>query len=400
VGRRHRHLFDRIADFANLLAAYRLARKAGRDKPGPAKFDYELEAELWRLRAELSGGRYRPGPYRSFHVHEPKRRLISAAPFRDRVVHHAVVRVIEPILERRFITDSYACRKGRGTHVAVDRAHAWVRRYRYCLRADIVRFFPSVDHEVLMRTVHRVIGCRRTLELLRVILGSGAHVLRDEFPRTLFFGDDLLALLRPRGLPIGNLTSQFLANVHLDPLDHFVKETLRVRAYVRYADDFRLFAESKQELHNHRRAMERFLARLRLALHERKSQVQPCAAGVPFLGFVLYVVVERPLGSVARRVDEDRAQLQGRVVCDPEPPIRGQLLPPGILEIAVHDREEPGDLLAAGAVLAQPAVIGPLLQGHVRPRQRTPWRPAAPSRRGGRAPSFSSRTPWLSGRAG
>jgi len=139
-----------------------------------------------------------------------------------------------------------------------------------------------------MGTVRRVVACRRTLALLEVILESGAHVLRREFPGTLFPGDDLTALLRPRGLPIGNLTSQFLANVHVDPLDHFVKEELRVRGYVRYADDFRLFSDSKAELHDHKRAMERFLARLRLVLHDRKTQLQPCAAGVPFLGFVLY----------------------------------------------------------------------------------------------------------------
>lgn len=285
--RRCRHLFEAICSFANLLVAYKLARKAGRSKPGPVTLDYDLENELWTLHAELVSGRYRPGPYRSFYVHEPKRRLISAAPFRDRVVHHAIVRVLEPLFESRFIADSYACRKGKGTHAAVFRAHGWVRRYRYCLRADVVRFFPSVDHGVLTRTVSRVLGCRRTLRLLSVILSGGAHVLREQFPGTLFPGDDLTALVRPRGLPIGNLTSQFLANVHLDPLDHFVKETLRARGYVRYADDFRLFADCKQELHAHRRSMERFLGELRLVLHDRKTQVQPCRSGVPFLGFVL-----------------------------------------------------------------------------------------------------------------
>ena len=230
-----RHLFGEIRSFSNLLAAYRQARRAGRLSPAAASFDYDLEIELWRVRTELLGASYRPAPYRSFYIHEPKRRLISAAPFRDRVVRHALVRVLEPLFERRFVRDSFACRKGKGTHAAVARAHDWTRRYRYCLRADIVRFFPCVDHTVLMRTVGRVVGCRRTLDLVRVILDGGRRVLRNEFLGTLFPGDDLTALLRPRGLPIGNLTSQFLANVHLDPLDHFVKERLRVRAYVRYA---------------------------------------------------------------------------------------------------------------------------------------------------------------------
>ena len=288
VPRRHPKLFDKIRSLANLRAAYRLARRAGRSSPGAAAFDYELEGELYAIHTELSAERYRPGPYRSFYVTEPKRRLVSAAPFRDRVVHHAIVSVLEPLFERRFRPESYACRKGKGTHVAITRAHKWTRRFRFCLRADVVRFFPSVDHETLMRTVRRVVGCHRTLGLLQVILDGGAQVLRGEFPGTLFPGDDLLALLRPRGLPIGNLTSQFLANVHLDPVDHYITTDLRTPAYVRYADDFRLFADSKATLHAHRRAMERFLGDQRLVLHDRKTQVQPCAAGVPFLGFVLY----------------------------------------------------------------------------------------------------------------
>ena len=281
-------LFPRIVSFPNLLHAYRLARRAGRVRPQTTDFDYDLERNLLDLRDELLSGSYAPGPYRSFLVTEPKARLVSAAPFRDRVVHHAVVGVLEPIFERRFIHDSYACRKGKGTHAAVDRAHRFVRRFPFCLAADVVRFFPSVDHEILLRVVSRVIGCRRTLALLETILRGGKHVLTSQFPGTLFPGDDLFALLRPRGLPIGNLTSQFLANVFLDPLDHFVKEGLRVKGYVRYADDLRVFSDSKERLHAVRHEIEGFLAGLRLVLHERKTVVTSTAAGVPFLGFVLF----------------------------------------------------------------------------------------------------------------
>ncbi len=276
-----------VASFAALLAAYRRARRAGRVRPDAAAFDRDLEGSLLRLRDDLLAGTYRPGAYRSFVVAVPKRRLVSVAPFRDRVVHHAVVAALEPRFERRFIADSYACRKRKGTHAAVDRARGFVRRFRYCLRADVVRFFPSVDHAILLATVARAVRCSRTRDLLATIVDSGRDVLRAEFPGTLFPGDDLFALCRPRGLPIGNLTSQFLANVYLDPLDHFVKETLRVKGYVRYADDFRVFHDSKERLHEVRREMERFLAGYRLVLHDRKTQVGPCAAGVPFLGFVL-----------------------------------------------------------------------------------------------------------------
>ncbi|NUN51694.1 MAG: RNA-dependent DNA polymerase [Planctomycetaceae bacterium] len=257
-------------------------------RPETAAFNRDLEGSLLALRDELLAGTWRPGGYRSFVVVNPKRRLVSAAPFRDRVVHHAVVGALEPRFERRFIADSFACRKGKGNHSGVGRARGFTRRFRYCLCADVVRFFPSVDHGVLMKAVERVVRCPRTLALLRAILDSGREVLRSEFPGTLFPGDDLTALCRPRGLPIGNLTSQFLANVMLDPLDHFVKETLRVKGYVRYADDFRVFDDSKERLHEVRREMERFLAGLRLVLHDRKTQVVPCAGGVPFLGFVLF----------------------------------------------------------------------------------------------------------------
>jgi retron-type reverse transcriptase len=285
---RREPLFPRITSFESLLAAWRRARRAGRARREAVAFHYDLERNLLDLRDELASGTYVPGPYRSFLVAEPKERLVSAAPFRDRVVHHAVVGVLEPIFERRFIHDSYACRKGKGTHAAVDRAHRFARHHPYFLAADVVRFFPSVDHEILLRTVSHVVGCRRTLQLLAAILEGGKDVLRSQFPMTLFPGDDLFALLRPRGLPIGNLTSQFLANVFLDPLDHFVKEELRVRGYVRYADDLRVFAGSKEELHGVRREIERFLAKRRLVLHERKTVVAPTAGGTPFLGFVLY----------------------------------------------------------------------------------------------------------------
>jgi len=281
-------LFRRIAAFRPLAEAYSRARRAGRTRPGTADFDLDLESNLLGLVRDLAGGAYRPGPYRSFVVAVPKRRVVSAAPFRDRVVHHALVGALEPLFERGFTGDSFACRKGKGTHAALDRAHGFVRAYRYCLSADIVRFFPSVDHAVLLRTVARRVRCRETLGLLARILEGGKEVLRAEHPGTLFPGDDLFALRRPRGLPIGNLTSRFLANVHLDPLDHFVKERLRVRAYVRYADDFRVFDDDKARLHEVRREMERFLAGLRLVLHDRKTEVRPCSSGVPFLGFVLY----------------------------------------------------------------------------------------------------------------
>ncbi len=300
----------------HLLAAYRRARRAGRSRPDTTWFDYHREAELDALRRELLAGAYRPGPYDSFEVYEPKRRLVSAAPFRDRVVHHALVGVLEPHFEPRFIHDSYACRRGKGTHAALDRAHGLVRRRRYCLATDVLRFFASVDHEVLVATLERKVRCERTLDLVRRILHGGAHVLRDQAPKVLFPGDDLLSLLSPRGIPIGNLTSQFFGNVVLDPLDHFVKEELGVAGYVRYADDVRLFADSKRTLWSWLDAIEGVLARLRLSLHPRKTRVVPCAAGVGFLGFVLRADGRRRLQGASVTRFRRRLRTNVRAVLD------------------------------------------------------------------------------------
>jgi retron-type reverse transcriptase len=156
---------------------------------------------------------------------------VAAAPFRDRVVHHAIVRVIEPIFEKRFIEDSYACRVGKGTHAAMRRALHFARGHKYALKCDVTKYFPSIDHAVLMGLVGRVIADRRVLDLLARVLASHADAEIQEWPG----GAGLFEYqTRRTGLPIGNLTSQFLANVYLNPLDHFVKQELGVRGYVRY----------------------------------------------------------------------------------------------------------------------------------------------------------------------
>ncbi|MFI5274666.1 MAG: reverse transcriptase domain-containing protein [Ktedonobacterales bacterium] len=282
--------FETLASFENLLRAYRSAARGKRGRPDVAAFDYHLEGQLLHLRDELAAGSYRPGAYRRFTIADPKPRIISAAPFRDRVVHHALCNVIEPPFERRFIGDSYASRQGKGIHQALDRATAFARRYPYVLRGDIVEFFPSVDLAILRRALGRVIHDARVLALCDQILAGGAGELIDQYSPVCYPGDEPeLAALRPRGLPIGNQTSQFWANCYLNPLDHFVKEQLRCRAYLRYVDVFLLFAPDKPTLHHWRAEIIAFLAsHLRLVLHERESDVAPVTAGSPFLGFRIY----------------------------------------------------------------------------------------------------------------
>ena len=280
--------FERLCAWDNLLEAQRKAARGKRGQSAAARFEFALADRLVELKRELETGEYRPGGYVHFHIHEPKRRKISAAPFRDRVVHHALCNVIEPRFERLFIADSYANRRGKGTHLAIDRLQQFARRHRYVLRADIVKHFPSIDHQILRATLARVVPEGDLMALIDRIIASGAGVLDDEYATVYFPGDDLLAACRPRGLPIGNLTSQFWSNCYLHPFDQFVTRELRCAAYLRYVDDFALFGDSRQQLWAWKRAIVERLASLRLTIHERPAQVAPVDNGIPWLGFVVF----------------------------------------------------------------------------------------------------------------
>jgi len=303
----YKNLYPRIHDFENLYTAYRLARRGKRGRVAVASFEFDLEGNLLALESELREQSYEPGAYTNFYIHEPKRRLVSAAPFRDRVVHHALCRVIEPIWDAsptgaRFIDASFACRVGKGTHAALDQCHAWVRQYRYAFHGDVVKYFPSIDHQILRRLLARRIADRQTMWLVDRILDSGAGIQAGERPAIYFPDDDLFAALRPRGLPIGNLTSQFWANVYLHELDMFVKQGLRCRAYLRYMDDFVLFCNDKAQLQGWKTAIRDFLAaNLRLELHPRKSPVFPVGVGIDFCGFRIYPTQRRLRRSSVRR---------------------------------------------------------------------------------------------------
>jgi len=270
-----------------MLIAYRRASKGKRGHPDVAAFEHRLEDNLLDIGRDLCAKIYRPQGYVSFVIHEPKRRLISAAPFRDRVVHHALCNVIEPLLDRTFIEHSYANRIGKGTHRALDACHRLARQYGYVLSCDIRQFFPSIDHAILRTILRRTIDDLDVLWLVDRILDSGAHLPQEECHMVSSDGDDLLAAARPRGLPIGNLTSQLWGNCYLNPLDHFVKRGLRCRGYVRYLDDFILFGDEKAVLWEWLGALTDWLAELRLAAHP-SAQPRPTREGIPFLGFVVY----------------------------------------------------------------------------------------------------------------
>jgi retron-type reverse transcriptase len=278
-----RRLFFRITSFANLLAAARRAQRGKRYRPDVLAFHANLEAELLLLQQQLRSFSYQPGPYRRFTIRDPKPRLISAAPYRDRVVHHALCAVIVPPIERGFHPGSFANRRGFGSHRALRQFIAAAARHRWVFSADIRLYFPSLDLTLLRAQLRERISCPSTIWLLDQILANGACIgpALDAFP-----GDSLLTPLeRARGLPIGNLTSQFLANFHLNQLDHTLSALPGISAYLRYVDDFALFADSPEPLWQARCLVEAELAALRLRLHPIKSQIRRCGDGASFVGF-------------------------------------------------------------------------------------------------------------------
>ncbi|MEA3413655.1 MAG: reverse transcriptase/maturase family protein [Pseudomonadota bacterium] len=287
-------LWPEVIRFENLYLAYRKARRGKVRSPAVARFTLDLEGELLTLQRELMYGDYRPGPYRLFTIYERKARHIAAAPFRDRVVHHAVMNVIEPPLDRRFIHDSYACRKGRGVHAAVDRYQAWSRRYPYVLKADVRQYFASVDHAILKAKLRRYLKDRELLALLDMIIDT-APVEVGEKDLHYFPGDDLFTPFeRPTGIPIGNLTSQFFANLFLNEMDHFVKQALHARAYLRYVDDLVVLGKDKHWLHEVKAAIREHLERDRLRLHPRKAHVSHVARGIDLFGYHVFPTHRRP----------------------------------------------------------------------------------------------------------
>lgn len=303
-------MYAQIHAWSNLLQAAHNAARGKRRRNAAAGFEIDLADHLIALRDELRTFTYRHGAYTSFFIRDPKQRKISAAAFRDRVVHHALCNLIEPVFDCRFIPDTYANRTGKGTHAAIDRLQTFARQYRYVLRCDVRQFFPSIDHAIMRGILADVIHDDGVMWLCDQILASGADVLRDEYDMVWFPGDDLWAALRPRGLPIGNLTSQFWANVYLNPFDHFVRRELRCPAYARYVDDVVLFSDSPRDLWAWKRAIIERLAQARLTIHEESAQVMPADQGIPWLGFVVYPGYRRVKG---RKVQGFSRRLQARI---------------------------------------------------------------------------------------
>ncbi|MFH1311044.1 MAG: reverse transcriptase domain-containing protein [Nanoarchaeota archaeon] len=283
--RTHKNLYPEIYSIKNLVLAWRKARKGKTQKDDVIEFEEKLVTNLRALHNELKFQTYEPLPLKTFILRDPKSRKISKSDFRDRIVHHALVRVIEPIFDKTFIYDSCANRKGKGNLFAIKRFYNFMRKVSkngktkgwfnnnqvkgYCFKADIKHYFQEVDHKILLSIIRRKIRDEKVIWLIERILEN--NVLDNP---------------KGKGMPLGNLTSQFFANVYLNELDKFVKHKLRAKYYIRYVDDFVLINPSREKLLSWGGVIEDFLIKnLKIEFHKEKSKIISLSRGIDFVGF-------------------------------------------------------------------------------------------------------------------
>lgn len=308
--KKYGHLYPLIYDFDSLYHAYRQARKGKRYRSEVLEFTDRLEEHLIELQNELIWHTYRQSPYREFYVHEPKRRLIMALPFRDRVAQWSIYQALNPILDCRYIRDSYACRSGKGTHAALARLVYWLRGIPgasdwYCLKLDVHKYFYRVNHDILIGLYEQILDDSELLWLLEHIIRSNDGGLG------VVDGCQDYSLRSPGvGMAVGNLVSQMSANVYLNELDRFAKHGLRLQRYARYMDDVLVLSPSKAELHQARRAMEDFLiSHLALRTNE-KTQIRPVSQGIEWVGFRVWPSHTLLRKSTAKRMKRRLKALQ------------------------------------------------------------------------------------------
>ena len=290
------HSYEDIISVENLLAAWREFVRGKRKKRDVQEFQYTLMDNILALHRELAAGTYKHGGYKHFRISDPKPRDIHKASVRDRLLHHALYRKLYPFFDRTFIADSYSCRKGKGTHRAMNRFRSFAyqvsknhTRTCWVLKCDIRKFFASIDHAILLDIVCRYIPDTRIQALIAEVVGS----FRSEHTPCLshLTGQDKQESQTPLiGLPLGNLTSQLLVNIYMNEFDQFVKHTLKMKYYVRYADDFVFLSASRSNLEEFLPRIQKFLdVRLHLALHPGKVFIKTLASGVDFLGWVHFL---------------------------------------------------------------------------------------------------------------
>lgn len=300
-----------ILTSANLLKAYLDCRQNKRKTMNALKFEMNLEHNLHELLLNLQNRTYVPGKSICFVVTKPKPREIFAAEFCDRVVHHVLINQVQKIWEDKiFIDDSYACRPNKGNHYGVAKLQQYAKEFRYYGEFDIANFFGSIDKKIIYESFAKVIRSINCPDWWKdeVLWLAKTIIFHNPASNYYYKGDPKLKDLVPpykslihkdgmTGMPIGNLTSQFLANVYLNELDQFVTKTLGAKGYGRYVDDFVIFANSKEELRHWRDQIGEYLKNeLHLQLHPKKQQIQPTSHGIPFVGYFI-----KPWGVTVRR---------------------------------------------------------------------------------------------------
>ncbi|MEA2113297.1 MAG: reverse transcriptase/maturase family protein [Patescibacteria group bacterium] len=288
-----KNLFEKIITGKNLLIAFQNASAQKRFRNTILNFEKNLAENILELLKNLSDKTYQHGGYRRFCLFDPKEREISAAPFQDRVIHHAICKIMEPIFDKKFIYDSFACRKTKGSHKAIERLQKFLIKNKevrpfslYALKCDVSKCFLSVNHEILLKILNKKIKDKNAMRLLKEIVSSYES---DDKYNNLFPPDSHFRTKRPRGIPIGNLTSQLFVNIYLNELDQYLKHHLKVKYYVRYVDDFIILAKNKKYLRQLAEKIRTFLyTQLYLTLHPKKMRIFPSHLGIDFLGYLIF----------------------------------------------------------------------------------------------------------------
>ena len=303
----HKDLFYYLSSMGNLMIAWRKARKNKTLNDNIIDFEKELIENLIALHYELRNKTYKPRQLVNFILRDPKARKISKSDFRDRIIHHALINVVGNIFEKTFIYDSCANQVNKGTLFALKRFDYFKRKVTknysigaFCLKSDIKHYFQEIDHEILFSIIKRKIADQDVLWLIQQILNNNV-VVRG--------GGE-----RPKGMPLGNYTSQFFANVYLNELDYFVKHTLKVKYYVRYVDDFVILHHSAKQLQICKERINNFIKEnLRISLHPQKSHIIPLSRGVDFVGFRNYnyhkLLRKRNIISMERKIKNYKEKL-------------------------------------------------------------------------------------------
>ena len=303
----HNKLYEKLYSEENLISAFNKARKGKSKKDYVINFESNLEKNIAILQRDLRLKKYKPSRLKKFTIRDPKTRTIHASIFRDRIVHHAIINLIKPIYEKIFIYDSFASRKSKGTHLAVKRFECFIKKVSsngrkikkpfnnnsikgYFLKADIKHYFNTIYHKILINILRKKIKDEDFIGLIKIVL------------------DNFETLIEGKGLPLGNYTSQFFANVYLNHLDYFIKHKLKAKYYIRYVDDFVILHKDKMVLSEYMGKIEKYLNFLELELHPEKSEIHALRNGITFLGYRIFyhyrLLRKRNIKYFLKRFDE------------------------------------------------------------------------------------------------